>query len=187
MNTCRKPNSVINMTDLKCLITLVICVVIAHAEEPVKKMSAMKQDQVTNPCNHAVVKTFCGFFSDINHLEEEMYASKRSPALPAVNAVETLHGYRFEMALPGYQKKDLQLMMEEDVLTVQAIPGINRKKDVQRFYKQEFVAGEFIRSFLLPDDADSATAHFANGVLTIRLMKTGQSVRREGQLQIHIQ
>lgn len=169
------------MTDLKCLITLIACVVVAHAEEPVKKISAMKQAPVINPCDHAVVKTFCGFFSDINHLEEEMSATKRSPALPAVNVSETIHGYRFEMALPGYLKRELQLMVQDDILTIQAEPHISTHKDIQKFYKQEFVTGEFTRSFLLPDDAGEATANFSNGVLTIRLSKAAIGNNRQGQ------
>ncbi|WEK33498.1 MAG: Hsp20/alpha crystallin family protein [Candidatus Pseudobacter hemicellulosilyticus] len=126
---------------------------------------------MSNPSDRAIVRTFCGEFSDIEHLEQEVYPENRIMPLAAVNVLETDSAYVFEMALPGYRKNDLELALEEDLLTVHARAPYLRHKDVRRLYKQEFAPGDLSRSFLLPEDAGLAAAHFTDGVLTIRFSK----------------
>lgn len=129
-----------------------------------------------NYSDHAIVRTFCGEFSDIQHLEQEIHPDSRLMLLAAVNVLETGASYVFEMALPGYQRQTLRLQLEDDVLTVYARAPYPRHKDVRRLYKQEFAAGDFSRSFLLPEDAGKATAQLADGVLTIRFRKGGEAL-----------
>lgn len=131
----------------------------------------MKNESNIQPCDHSVVRTFCGIFSDIDHLPQEMYTDRKDLTLPAINVIETAGTYLFEMALPGYQATDLRLEREEDVLTVHAATPPLHSKEVMKYYKQEFVATSFTRSFLLPEDVGTVSAGFANGVLTIRLSK----------------
>lgn len=131
----------------------------------------MKDIETINPVDHELVRTFYGCFSDITHLQDENNPARKPVQLPAINVLETANAYYFDMALPGYHKKDLRLELEGDVLTVDAQQPAASNKNVKRFYRQEFGTGHFTRSFLLPEDAGTAIASFSNGVLHIRLQK----------------
>lgn len=123
--------------------------------------------------DHAIVRTFCGCFSDMDHLEEELHAESRPFVKPAINIAETATAYRLELALPGYRKSDLYLFIENDMLIIQGrascVPA--QYEEVQRFYKREFAVESFTRSFLLPEDVDKASACFKEGILFIHLTK----------------
>ncbi|RZS74397.1 Hsp20/alpha crystallin family protein [Pseudobacter ginsenosidimutans] len=134
----------------------------------------MKEVINIKPPEHAYVKTFYGMFSDLDHLEDEHQTDRKSPCAPATNIYETDSTYFIDMALPGYQRQDIQLKREDDLITVCAETHTVRHKKLQRFFRQEFLAGSFTRSFLLPDDAGEAIAKFADGVLCIQLDKNRQ-------------
>lgn len=125
--------------------------------------------------DHALIRTFCGCFSDMDHLEEELHAENRPLPKPAINIAETATAYRLELALPGYRKSDLQAGIENDTLIIQGrascVPA--QYEEVQRFYKREFAVESFARSFLLPEDVDKASACFEEGILFIHLTKGG--------------
>lgn len=137
-----------------------------------KTITSLKEE------DHAIIRTFCGCFSDMNHLEEELHAESRPLARPAVNIAETATAYKLELALPGYRKSDLQVSIRNDTLIIQGrascVPA--HYEEVQRFYKREFAVESFARSFLLPEDVDKASACFEEGILFIHLIKGG--VRR---------
>lgn len=115
-------------------------------------------------------------FSDLDHLEEELHAERKIACAPATNIFETDTMYCIEVALAGYQRPDIKLKRENDLLTVWADTHTIRHKNLQKFYRQEFLPGSFTRSFLLPDDAGEATASFANGILCIKLDKNSQKL-----------
>lgn len=123
--------------------------------------------------DHALVRTFCGCFSDMDRLPSELHGDKIMSGCPAINIAETASGYLMEMALPGYKKQDLMLVIEDDVLIVKGnsscVPV--QYEEVQRFYKKEFGIESFCRSFLLPEDVESATAAYEGGILAIHLQK----------------
>ena len=183
------------MTEMKCLLAVVISVAFLHVmgrrPSPVKSPKAtiqiipvMKDVINVKPPEHAYVKTFYGMFSDLDHLEDELQADRKSPCAPATNIYETDSTYFIEVALPGYQKQDIQLKREDDLITVCAETHTVRHKKLQRFFRQEFLAGSFTRSFLLPDDAGEAKAKFADGVLCIQLDKNGQWVAAPTVVQV---
>lgn len=173
------------MSEFKCLLVVIVLITFLHTmgRKPVTIKPANQSLQIlpvmdneiksANP-EHAFVKTFCGMFSDMDHLEDELRAERKTAAVPATNIYETDTLYCIEVALPGYQRSDIRLKREDDLITVCADTQAVRHKKLQRFFRQEFMPGCFSRSFLLPDDAGEASAHFADGVLSIRLDKKNQ-------------
>lgn len=125
--------------------------------------------------DHSIVRTFCGCFSDIEQLEEELHGACRPYAKPAVNIAETADSYMLEMTVPGYKRHDLQVKVEEDILIVSGDNGCvpEHYESVQHFFKKEFCLGAFSRSFLLPEDIDKVTACLKDGILFIYLTKGG--------------
>jgi HSP20 family protein len=133
----------------------------------------MKTNAASKPGDHAVVRTFCGSFSDMDHLYEELHAETRPFARPAINIIETDAAYILQLALPGYHKGNLHLETQDDVLVIkaEACPVPSYYKDIRRFYKREFAPEPFSRSFLLPEDVSAATAFFEGGILSVHLVR----------------
>ena len=76
--------------------------------------------------------------------------------------------------LPGIQKKDLDISLEGDVLTIKA----EKKEEEVTEYAERYVSerrfGQFLRKMELPFavDTEKITANYENGVLEMRLPKS---------------
>ena len=133
----------------------------------------MRAATIFNTGDHAVVRTFCGSFSDMDHLQEELHGERMPYARPAVNIAETATKYLLELALPGYQRKDLRIMIEDDILIIRGTASCvpEHYEEVQRFYRKEFCIESFTRTFLLPEDVHTAAARLEGGILFIHLTR----------------
>ena len=74
--------------------------------------------------------------------------------------------------LPGINEKDLEVTLEDDMLTIRA----ERKEEVAEdaaYHTREQYYGKYIRSMLLPFhvNGDKVSATFENGILELRLPK----------------
>lgn len=92
---------------------------------------------------------------------------------PVVNILETLEGFRIELAVPGFQKDDFQIKLEKDLLTISATKAAPQPEEGVKYLRRDFSFGSFERVFRLPEtiDADKLDARFTNGVLQINLLK----------------
>lgn len=133
----------------------------------------MKTVPIIKAEDHAIVRTFCGCFSDMDHLQEELHAEPRPYGRPAINIAETPTEYMLELALPGYKKCDLFIQIVGDMLCItgglSCVP--EHYSSVQRFYKKEFCVEAFTRTFLLPEDVDGTSARLEGGILFIYITK----------------
>ena len=133
----------------------------------------MESNTISRPGDHAVLRTFCGSFSDMDHLYEALHAETRTLPSPAINIIETDTAYVLQLALPGYVKGNLHVETQDDVLVIkaEASPVPSYYKDIRRFHKREFAAESFTRSFLLPEDVNAAMASFEGGILSVHLTR----------------
>lgn len=96
-------------------------------------------------------------------------------SLPAVNIEEREDQYSLELAAPGKSKKDFNIELDNDLLTISSeIKEEHKSEDKDRhFTRREFSYESFRRSFTLPDsiDASQIKANYKNGVLTVDLPK----------------
>ena len=90
---------------------------------------------------------------------------------PAVDIFETEQGLTLVADLPGVDKEDLKIDLDQGLLTVQANGKSRMKGDSIR---REFLHGSFYRQFRLSDEIDSENiaAEMKNGVLTLHLPKS---------------
>lgn len=93
---------------------------------------------------------------------------------PPVDISETGQEYLIRATLPAVKKDDVEITVEDGMLT---LSGERRQKEEQKeekFHKVESLYGSFSRSFTLPDAIDAAaiTAESKDGVLTIHVPKT---------------
>ena len=94
---------------------------------------------------------------------------------PVVDVEEKENELLLNAELPGMKKKDIELMIEENVLT---LVGEKKTKSENgngngEYHRSERFFGKFERSFTLPTyvEADKAIATFKDGVLQIALPK----------------
>jgi HSP20 family protein len=98
-----------------------------------------------------------------------------------MNVSETENEFRITAELPGVTEQDIDVRLEDDVLTIQGEKKIEQSQggEKENFHFVERSYGTFQRSLRLPAtvDPEQVTADFHNGVLTITLPKTGQQER----------
>ncbi len=95
-------------------------------------------------------------------------------SVPAVNIKETENSFALELAAPGFDKNDLKVDVEENVLTLSAETKTEKTENTSENYtRREFNYSSFKRSFTLPEtvDMDNIDASFNNGVLHVSLPK----------------
>ncbi|MBD3418526.1 MAG: Hsp20 family protein [Chitinivibrionales bacterium] len=93
---------------------------------------------------------------------------------PKVDIAESENGYKISADLPGLDKKDVTVTVEDGVLTIEGEKqSEHEKKEKGRYYHLERSYGKFSRSFSLPEnvDAEKINAKFAHGVLELELTK----------------
>lgn len=92
---------------------------------------------------------------------------------PAVDIHEDEEGYRMEVEIPGLSEKDIDLKVEENLLTLSTRKEEKKEEKSNAYLLRERKNREFRRSFVLPEDVEreGITAAFKNGLLTITLPK----------------
>ena len=99
-------------------------------------------------------------------------------AQPAVNIVETDHGFTLEVAAPGFNKEDFSIKVEKNLLTISGKKETKQEENSPVYRRREFAFTQFERSFRLPEtiDTDSVNATLNNGILQVALAKKPELV-----------
>jgi len=97
----------------------------------------------------------------------------------SMNVSETDKEIRITAELPGVTEQDIEVSLEDDVLTIRGEKRFERKDDKENFHFVERSYGTFQRSLRLPYavDSEEVQASFENGVLTVTVPKTGRQAR----------
>jgi HSP20 family protein len=102
-------------------------------------------------------------------------AASQAPRVlaPRMDVKETETEYRVEAELPGLEEKDIQVTLENGVLTLAGERKEEREETDEKrgFMHRESFRGRFERSLALPEDADekSVTATYKSGILTLAI------------------
>ena len=93
--------------------------------------------------------------------------------VPAVNIAETENEFHIELAVPGLKKDDFKISLEKHVLSVSAEKKTENVDESKKYSKREYSYNSFVRSFTLPETADSAKidAEYTDGVLKLNVAK----------------
>ncbi|MFT5426124.1 MAG: HSP20 family protein [Gammaproteobacteria bacterium] len=92
---------------------------------------------------------------------------------PAVDIKEEDNRFVIYADLPGVDPKDIEITMEQGVLTLKGKRFEETKEEREGYKRVERVSGNFYRRFSLPEtaDAERIEAEGKNGVLQITLPK----------------
>jgi HSP20 family protein len=96
-----------------------------------------------------------------------------SNSIPAVNIREDEKNYNLELAVPGMDKKDLKIDINEDVLTISSEVKRENEEENNGYRRKEFSYSSFARTFYIPENVnrEKIEAAYKDGVLTVSLPK----------------
>jgi len=121
---------------------------------------------------HRIGDTYGHFFNTEHFLGRSAFDKPWLAPEPAANLGKNKVHYFIEVALPGYEKQEIDLALKDDILIVTA----EKTED----FKDEYLAREIhfdtiVRHFELDDEVDQENieAKFENGLLRITLPHNG--------------
>ena len=106
-----------------------------------------------------------------------MFAEGR---MPKVDIIDNDNDLLVRAELPGVDKKDLDISMTDNSVTIKASSRYEEKEEEADYYRSEIAQGAYSRTIGLPADVDidQATTSFKNGVLELTVPKLERSQRR---------
>lgn len=96
------------------------------------------------------------------------------------NILEGEKVFEIQMAIPGYSKEDVQVKVENGLLTVSNLEKESSENEELQFVRREFSINGFERSFRLSRwvDQESISAKVENGVLYIEIPKKEEAIAK---------
>lgn len=93
---------------------------------------------------------------------------------PALDIIETDDAYVVQAALPGLSADDIDVDIDDGVLTIKADRSDENEEQADKYLLRERSYGKFARSVRLPKNvsADEISATVESGILTLTLPKS---------------
>ncbi len=100
--------------------------------------------------------------------------------IPSANIKETNDNFLIELAAPGSQKEDINIDLDNDVLTISSEQKEEKTEEKDNYTRREFNYSSFSRSFYLPEIADSEkiSAEYKDGILNITIPKKESAIKK---------
>ncbi len=106
--------------------------------------------------------------------------------VPAVDIYEDEKNVSLQLEVPGVDQKDLDVSVENNVLTVKGERKLDKEEKEENFHRIERRYGSFYRSFTLPStvDTENIDARYEAGILKLELKKKPEAQPR--QIKVHV-
>jgi len=125
-----------------------------------------------------------GFFDDFFNVMET--PSRRSWLddgmwAPAVDLIDKKDKLMAKVELPGVEKKDVKLSLNDSNLTIQGEMKKDEETEKENYYYRERAYGNYLRTISLPTEIDKENikAKFKNGILEITMPKKPEVQTKE--------
>jgi HSP20 family protein len=118
--------------------------------------------------------SFPSFFSDTL---ERLWSDEAVSWMPSVNIREGAEDFKIDLAVPGMDKKDFHVEVDNGVLVVSGERKEEYSGDNEKITRREFSYGSFRRTFSLPDTAnpEEIKANYRDGILSLTVGKKEES------------
>ncbi len=105
---------------------------------------------------------------------------------PRLDVSETDTALEVVADLPGLEKKDINVTIEDDLLVIKGERKEEKEEKGKKFHTIERRSGSFYRALRLPMEveSDKIEAAFKEGVLTLKLPKSKKSKKKTAQIEI---
>ena len=113
-------------------------------------------------------------------------SESRTAWLPTVNVSDNTECFRVTADLPGLERKDVTVAVEEDRLVLSGSRAEEKEEKGRNWYRRERSSGEFRREIPLgcEVDANKASATMHAGVLTVELPKKAEALQKRRVIEI---
>jgi HSP20 family protein len=140
------------------------------------KMFNLKKSNMTlvkTKPNGSVIPKLVSDFFDTDLFSVPKLFDFNGLKVPAANVSENNAAYTIELAAPGFDKNDLKVEVDSNVLTISASREKEKKDEKENYRRREFAFESFTRSFNLPENGlpEKVSANYENGILKISLPK----------------
>ena len=141
--------------------------------EPIRELASLQE---------RMNRLFSDSFSPVTSQESLSAGS----FVPPVDVYEDEQGIRLKMEVPGIEEKDIDIRLENSLLTVRGERKLESETKEENYHRIERRYGSFTRSFTLPSSVnpEEVKAAYAKGVLTISLGKRAEA--RPKQIKVNI-
>lgn len=133
---------------------------------------------------HPLERIVDGWFT-----RDPFFSFLRAPAMIdegslAVDVSEDAEHVIVRASLPGFRREDVQVEVDEGVLTISARREEQTEEHSEKFYRKERREGSVSRRIALPTgvNEEGAVAELGDGVLTLRLPKAEKARRHQIQI-----
>lgn len=129
----------------------------------------MTMIKVHNPVQKSINTLFDEFFNELPALGKTV----NNFFTPAVNIFETPDAYHLEVIAPGRNKEDLNVTVENGLLTISFAKKEEAKQEDYKVVRREFSFQSFKRSFNVDENiqTENIQAKYENGLLKLLLPK----------------
>lgn len=123
------------------------------------------------------------FWDDNTHFLNSFMKESNTPK---VNIKESEESYTLELAVPGKRKDDFSIEVDRSKLIIFSEEKKEEEETKDQYTRKEYNYKSFQRSFQLPEDIkhDAIQASYDNGVLTIEIPKTKESIKKIKSIQV---
>lgn len=130
----------------------------------------------------SIMKNFFDNDSFFGHYMDKWWDT----AQPAMNIAETDAAYTVDIVVPGFNKEDINIDVDNDILTISAEAKQETSEEKKEYTRKEYNFSSFSHSFHLPDNVkdDSITAEYKDGVLKLSMPKTDKQITASKKIAI---
>ena len=122
-----------------------------------------------------------------DEMERSIFSNDRNSVVSAfrTDVVDTGDAYKLDAELPGFNKDDIKIDVENDVLTISAERKLENDENKHNFVKRERFYGSYSRSFDVSGiEVDRIEAAYNDGVLTLTMPKKVETAPASRRLEI---
>jgi HSP20 family protein len=128
-----------------------------------------------------------GFPSLFSETLERLWNDEEVNWMPSANIKERAEDFKIDLAVPGMEKKDFNVEVDNGLLTVSGERKEESSEENDKMTRREFHYGSFKRTFSLPETAnpDNINASYKDGILSLVIAKREESKQKpKKQIQI---
>jgi HSP20 family protein len=106
--------------------------------------------------------------------------------IPSVNIADADKAFEVNVALPGFEKKDVKLEIQNDCLIVSSEKQYENEEKNKNWMRREFGYASFQRVFQLPESADQnkVQAEMKKGILSVKVAKKAGYLENKKQIAV---
>ena len=126
---------------------------------------------------------FNSLFDDFDRmLDSSEFVSNYPPY--NINQVKD-NDYKIEVALAGFDKKDISVEAKDNTLTIRSKREDKTNEEVDGVLHKGIALRQFVRSFALGDDIKVKDAKLENGLLTVDLEREVPEHKKPRLIEVH--